>query len=112
MTAFPDNSTPFSIDRVEATCKHNYCYFKELMSTADSWHHWTVWIYCICIYIYIYIYIYFLSKTVCDPTTQQVPVATGSGFNTLEQILSITTVPVEPPPKIQEYIHQRVQVFV
>ena len=25
----------------------------------------------------IYIYIYFLSKTVCDPTTQQVPVATG-----------------------------------
>ena len=64
------------------------------------------------IYIYIYIYIYFLSKTVCDPTTQQVPVATGSGFNTLEQILSITTVPVEPPPKIQEYIHQRVQVFV
>ena len=60
----------------------------------------------------LYIYIYFLSKTVCDPTTQQVPVATGSGFNTLEQILSITTVPVEPPPKIQEYIHQRVQVFV
>ena len=62
--------------------------------------------------IYIYIYIYFLSKTVCDPTTQQVPVATGSGLNTLEEILSITIVPVEPPPKIQEYIHQRVQVFV
>ena len=30
----------------------------------------------------------------------------------MEQILSVTTVPVEPPPKIQEYIHQRVQVFV
>ena len=60
----------------------------------------------------VYIYIYFLSKTVCDPTTQQVPVATGPGFNTFEQILSVTTVPVEPPPKIQEHIHQRVQVFV
>ena len=43
--------------------------------------------------IYIYIYIY-----IC--------------MYTLEQVLSITTVPVEPPPKIQEYIHQRVQVFV
>ena len=46
-------------------------------------------------------YIYFLSKTVYDPTTQQVSVATASGFNTLEQILPITTVPVEPPPKFR-----------
>ena len=53
MTAFPDNSTPFSIDRV--TCNHNgHCYFKELMSTADSWHHWTIWIYCIYVIIYTY----------------------------------------------------------
>ena len=30
----------------------------------------------------------------CDPTTQQVPVATGPGFNTFKKIwINITTVP-------------------
>ena len=65
------------------------------------------------VWCFVYIYMYgVLSKTVYDPTTQQVLVARGSGFNALEQILSITTVPVEPPPKIQEYMHQRVLAFV